>query len=132
MNRLMLKLQYSSAFKAQLFYVLLCVIWNGVAMWQIQIGEQPIGPTASWFVILFLILFVTLLAFLLHRNLEIIYLCLSFILFSLAAMAISGGFTKDHELWPSEFWRITGIVINVIGVIAFILVVQVFFKLRSK
>jgi hypothetical protein len=122
----MLKLQYSSAFKAQAFHALLCIIWNGAAMWQVQSGEQPIGPSASGMVIISAVSLVALLALCLHRNWEAIYLILSLMAFGVAASAIYGGFTKNPELWPSQTWRIVGIVVNMVGVTGFILVLHAF------
>jgi hypothetical protein len=41
------------------------------------------------------------------------------------------GLTKPPELWPSEFWRVAGIAVNMVGVVGFIMVVRVFLKNRN-
>jgi hypothetical protein len=78
-----------------------------------------------------LLLIVGILAYFLHRNWMAAYLILSFIVFSLAALTVYGGLTKSPELWPSEFWLVAGIAVNMVGVFGFMMVIRVFFKNRN-
>ncbi|MFK8020769.1 MAG: hypothetical protein AB8B86_13435 [Pseudomonadales bacterium] len=126
------KTTYQTAFNAQATHAFLCIVWNVVGMWQNDQGMQSIGPTASLTVVSIAALLLCSLWLSLHLNWQSIYLALSCIAFTAAAMAIYGGFTKSQELWPSEFWRIAGIVVNLIGVLGFALAVKAFASQRHR
>lgn len=124
--------KYSHALKIQALYALLCIVWNGVVIGQVQIGVQPIGPTGSTAVIAGAVILVVLLAYCLHAGWEAVYIVLSALIFSLAFSAVWSSVTASSEAWPSEFWQMAGLSINVIGVTSFIVVVVLFVRGRNK
>lgn len=122
---------YRPALAAQLLHVALCVVWNGLGLWQKSQGIQTIGPTASFGAIVFVLLLGAGLILLLRRGAETPYLLLSLLGLLLSALAIYGGFTKDLSNWPSEFWRWAGIIVNAVGVLGFILALTTFIRRKS-
>ncbi len=99
----------------QIGYVILCIVWNLVGLYQLQHGQQPIGPTASMMVAVVLASFSTALFFSAKHQWKLIYLGITLLLGVGAVSAIHGALTKDLSLWPSEFWRLAGAMVNVIG-----------------
>ncbi|BAJ01959.1 hypothetical protein [Shewanella violacea] len=124
----MLKTNYALALKVQLTHLFLCILWNAIGLWQLHNGEQSIGPTASMMAIVVVLIAGSLLVFSLNKAWKPLYFSISLLAFLLAAMTIYGGLTKDHSLWPSEFWRFAGIAVNAIGALGFILAITSFFK----
>ena len=122
----LLKSDYQYAIKVQALYAILCVVWNAVGLWQIQQGVQSIGPSASITVIVAILLLLSSMVICLYKKWEVIYLGISLLVSILAVLVIYGGFTKDRELWPSEFWRYAGIVVNLMGVLGFLVALRVF------
>jgi len=119
---------YRPALFTQLVHLGLCVVWNGVGLWQKSQGIQGIGPTASFSAIAVVLLCGIGLTILLRRAAEKPYLLLSVLGFALAGVAIYGGFTKDRSNWPSEFWRWAGIMVNAFGVIGFLQALATFIR----
>jgi len=122
---------YRPALVFQLAHVLLCIAWNGMGLWQKSRGLQTIGPTASLTAILIVILLGLGLVFLLRKGRETPYLCLSTLGLLLAVPAIYGGLTKDASNWPSEFWRLAGIAVNLIGVAGFLIALVIYARRKS-
>lgn len=122
---------YRPALAAQLLHVALCVVWNGLGLWQKSQGIQTIGPTASSGAILFVLLLGAGLVLLLRKGAETPYLLLSLLGLLLSALAIYGGFTKELSNWPSEFWRWAGIIVNAVGVIGFLLALITYIHRKS-
>jgi len=114
---------YRSAFLLQTSYVALCVLWNGIGLWQRSQGEASIGPAASWSAIVVLCLSLLGLYLCLHKSWQQLYLLGSIFLAFLASLAIHGAFTKNPTLWPSEFWRYAGAGVNGFGLIGFVFAV---------
>lgn len=117
---------YRLALAAQLLHVALCVVWNGVGLWQQAHGTQTIGPTASFGAIVLVLLLGTGLVAFLRKGAETAYIFLSLGGLLMSALAIYGGFTKDSSNWPSEFWRWAGIAVNAVGVLGFVLALGTF------
>jgi hypothetical protein len=122
---------FRPALIAHLIHVLLCIIWNGVGLWQQAHGLKTIGPTASWGAIGFVILLGAGLVGLSRKGPPLGFLALSAIGMLLAVVAIHGGLTKDASNWPSEFWRWAGIVVNSFGVIGFLLALATYLRRKS-
>lgn len=127
----MLVSRYSRPLLLQTIHAVLCVGWNGIGLWQKAHGQATIGPTASWIALLMSVVLVSALFALLRSRKELAYLALSLVAALLALVAVLGGFTKDPSLWPSEFWRWAGIVVNTIGVAAFPVALAAFRRGRS-
>lgn len=117
---------YRLALAAQLLHVALCVVWNGVGLWQQAHGTPTIGPTASFGAIVLVLLLGTGLVAFLCKGAETAYIFLSLGGLLMSALAIYGGFTKDSSNWPSEFWRWAGIAVNAVGVLGFVLALGTF------
>jgi hypothetical protein len=93
----------------------LCVFWNAYGAIQLSTGGRALGPTASWsgagfIVVLGALLIVT------SKLWPRIYPWISLLAAALAALTIWNAFKLDPSLWPSEFWRWAGIVLNGFGV----------------
>jgi len=126
------KTTYQAAFYVQATHAFLCIVWNVVGMWQNDQGMQSIGPTASLTVVSSVGLLLISLWLSLRLNWHTVYLAISCIAFTLAAVAVYGALTKSHALWPSEFWRIAGIVVNLVGVVGFALAVKAFARQHRR
>lgn len=122
---------YRPALAAQLLHVALCVVWNGLGLWQKSQGIQTIGPTASFGAIGFVVLLGVGFVLLLRKGAETPYILLSLLGLLLSALAIYGGFAKELSNWPSEFWRWAGILVNAVGVIGFLLALITFIRRKS-
>lgn len=103
-------------FRTQLLYLFLSILWNIIGLWQISLGKQPIGPTASFAVIALLIGIAVLLTIFHCKKCPRLYITLSIIIVILATSAAIGTFTKPPSLWPSELFRYLGLVINFVGI----------------
>ena len=123
--------KYGISLKTQVLYALLCVVWNLVVIIQNQIGVQPIGPTGSVTVILSALLIVVLLIVALRKAWEWCYLLVSGVICALAMSAVHAGITNDPALWPSQFWQIAGVMVNVIGVLSFAVVLANYFGAKK-
>lgn len=121
---------YRTALIVHLVHVLLCILWNGVGLWQQAHGLKTIGPTASWGAIGFVILLGAGLVGFSRKGPPPGFLALSAIGMLLAVVAIHGGLTKDASNWPSGFWRWAGIVVNSFGVMGFLLALATYLRPR--
>ena len=117
---------YNTSLFFLLSHAFLSIVWNLIGLWLLSQGKQALGPTATdAAIVLFLLLSIGYIASS-RKGYSIIYLVLACIGAALACYAIIGGLTKDHGLWPSEFWRYAGMAVNVLGVIGFISGVKAF------
>jgi len=64
----------------------------------------------------------------LQKGYEKTFLLIALIGALVGAMTIYGALTKEHNLWPSEFWRFAGIAVNSLAVIGFTLTLKQFFS----
>lgn len=113
------KIHFKPVIYFQVVYILLCMAWNLIGVWQIRNGVPSLGPTASLMTVSVFIFLALLLMFSVKKHWAVVYLGLSLLLALLASSAIYGGFAKDPKLWPSEFWRYAGIAVNLVGVLGF-------------
>jgi hypothetical protein len=93
----------------------LCVFWNTYGAIQLSMGGRALGPTATlsgagFIVVLGALLIVT------NKLWPRIYPWIALLAAALAALTIWNAFKLDPSLWPSEFWRWAGIVLNGFGV----------------
>jgi hypothetical protein len=93
----------------------LCVFWNTYGAIQLSMGGRALGPTATlsgagFIVLLGAFLIVT------NRLWPRIYPWIAMLAAALTALTIWNAFKLDPSLWPSEFWRWAGIVLNGFGV----------------
>lgn len=104
------------ALTLQLSHLAFSVIWNLLSVSFLALGMQALGPTSSliWAFIL------TILAYVLWfsaQQVKTLYMTLSCFQLIAAASTIYNAFIKEENLWPSEFWRLSGVVLNTLGVI---------------
>ncbi len=104
------------ALKLQLFHLSLSVIWNVTSVILVTIGLQELGPTSSLLWALVLIV-AAMLIWLAAQRFIILYAVLSILQLIAASSTIYNAFIKDPSLWPSEFWRFSGMFINTLGII---------------
>lgn len=102
---------------AQLLWLLLAALWNGVGVYRIAQGQAAIGPTASLTVAGVLLVLAALLYF---RALGWPILWCAISLFGIygAGSAVFGAITGDPSLWPTPFWRWAGAGLNLFGLAA--------------
>ena len=117
---------YNTSLYFLLSHAVLCIIWNAIGLWLLSQGKQAIGPTATYAGIALFFLLAVGYIFFSNKDYSKTYLIFAGIGAVLAGYAITGGLTKDHALWPSEFWRYAGMAVNALGVIGFILGVKTF------
>ena len=105
---------------AQLLWLLLAALWNGVGVYRIAQGQAAIGPTASLIVAGVLL---ALAALLYVRALRWPLLWCAISLFGVygAGSAVFGAITGDPSLWPTPFWRWSGAALNLFGLLACLL-----------
>ena len=124
----MLSEKYALALRVQALYALLCIVWNGVVIGQVQMGIQAIGPNGSMVVITGAVILVILLAYCLQAGWEAAYILLAALVFLLAFSAVWSSVTGSSEAWPSEFWQVAGLSINGFGVASFVVVAMLFIR----
>lgn len=111
-------------FSSQLLYIFLCIVWNIIGLSRIANGEQALGPTASIKVIILLLTIASVLCISHYKKWRIWYAIFSVVTFLLATSAIAGAFLKDPSLWPAEYWRFSGVALNLIGVLNFVMLIK--------
>ena len=101
----------------QFAWALLAAAWNVAGVALIANGARAPGPTAS---LLGAALLVTIGVglFAMSSRSAIIYAGLSIVSAAMAGAAVYNALTADPSLWPSEFWRYAGIILNGIGAFA--------------
>lgn len=103
----------------QLTYIVCCIVWNGSGVVRKWMGLAPLGPAASiWGILLLVVLALLLVTGATQKHWRYIYLFVTLILGVGAVSAIWQAYTGPSELWLSLYWRIAGVVINVVGVVA--------------
>jgi hypothetical protein len=112
-------------FSIQLLYLFLSILWNVIGLWQISLGKQSIGPTASFMVIALLAGIAALLTIFHCKGYSRLYLILSILIAILATSAAVGAFTKPPSSWPSELFRYIGLAVNIIGISSFIALAKI-------
>jgi len=104
-------------------HALLVIVWNIAGLWLISQGKSALGPTASLVGVILFAVLIGLYIIFYKKKYKKLFLIFVLIGASLGSMAIYGALTKDHNLWPSEFWRYAGIAVNTLGVIGFVLAI---------
>ena len=100
----------------QLSHLVLSCVWNVAGVYLISRGLAPLGPTAS-IATAALLIGVALLMIIGAKKSIYLFLACSVIAMAGAGAAITGAFTQDPSLWPSEFWRFSGVGLNCLALI---------------
>jgi hypothetical protein len=101
----------------QLLWAVLAAAWNVAGVFLIANGARSLGPTASLLGATVLIA-IGVGLFSTYNRSAIIYVALSVVSAAMAGLAVYNALTADPSLWPSEFWRYAGIILNAAGVFA--------------
>jgi TctA family transporter len=114
----------------QVAWAILSTIWNVVGVYLIAQGQRAIGPTAS--VAGAVVLMAIAVGFVVAVcRWPIVHLLLTIAAGLLGLGAVVNAFSADRALWPSEFWRYAGAVLNSAGFVASAFAVVAFFRWKS-
>ena len=108
-------------------HAFLAAMWNVAGVWLMSQGQSPLGPTASLTGAVILAVLILIYIFTLKESYEKTFFLMASIGAVVGLLTIYGALTKDHSLWPSEFWRFAGITVNSLAVIGFTLTLKQFF-----
>jgi hypothetical protein len=101
----------------QFAWALLASAWNVAGVVLLANGARSPGPTASLLAAFILVLIGIGLVAALSRS-ALAYGALSGVSTLMAAAAVYNALTADPSLWPSEFWRYAGMLLNGAGAAA--------------
>ncbi len=103
--------------RVQVAWAILSATWNAGGVAMIAQGGRSPGPTAS--IAAAIVLIVMAIAYpMTIRRWPVVYLLVSLLGGLAAIAAVVNAFTADPKLWPSEFWRYAGAVLNGVGFFA--------------
>ena len=111
-----------------ILHAILVIAWNVIGVWLISEGKSALGPTATLTGALLFAVFIIIYFLFYKKGMEKSFLTAVSIGALLGTVAIFGALTKDPSLWPSEFWRYTGIAVNSLGAFGFFFALKGFFK----
>ena len=127
----MLKDKLKPIIYIQLLHIAGAIVWNVSGVLLVARGLRSPGPTAS--------LGVAVLMFVLGMGMVVgmyrwitVYVVASAVALFGALSAVVNAFTADPALWPSDFWRYTGVFLNGFGVSGAILGILVVVKWRQR
>lgn len=116
----------------QIFWAIGCIIWNLYGLYLIERGQSPIGPTATALGAGICAVFAILFWILNFKKIKWPYIIISGVAGFMASITIYGAFTKEENLWPSDGWRWTGILLNSVGTFAAIAAIATALKWNAK
>lgn len=119
------------ALATQVVWALLAALWNVAGVYLIAQGQRPLGPTASIAGALALVAIAAALVLAISRA-SLLYAGLSGVAAFIALGAVVNAFVQDSALWPSEFWRYAGAVLNGVGFVAGAAAVLAYFRWTSR
>ena len=122
--------QIKPALSLQLLHAFLCVAWNLVGLGLIAQGMAPLGPVASWVVVIAAGVMGLLLLLGAKRFLWL-YLLVSILQLLLAINAVTVPFIKDPALWVYEGSRYAGLAVNLVGLVGAAWGIMLWLKLKS-
>ena len=123
----MLNNKYKTPLYFTVLHAFIAAIWNVAGLILISKGESPLGPTASSAAIILMLILIVTYIITLKKGYEKTFLIIAFLGAILGSVTIYGALTKEHTLWPSEFWRYAGIAVNALAAIGFMLSLKIFF-----
>ena len=120
-----------NALPAQVAWALLAALWNAVGVYLIAQGQRPLGPTATLIGAGLAVVLAAGLVLSITRA-PLVYAVVSGVAGYLALATAVGAFTQDPALWPSEFWRYAGAVLNGVGFLAAAAGCLAYFRWKKK
>jgi len=100
----------------QIGHIVLSCFWNFVGVYLMAQGLAALGPSASIKTAFLLLGLGALLVLTAYRSLAF-YILVSLLLALGALSAIVNAFVQTSDLWPSDYWRAGGVVLNAGGLI---------------
>jgi hypothetical protein len=117
------------AMPVQFAWAILAAAWNAGGVWLISQGQRALGPTASIGAAVMLLAMAA--AFVLSvTRWPLTYLLLSIVAGAFGLLAVVNALSADPALWPSEFWRYAGAVLNGVGFVGCAAAVMAYFRWR--
>ena len=111
-----------AALTIQLSTIGMSVMWNLIGVGLISIGQPPLGNSASMAIVVIMLTLALTLALTLVltvNRVRWLYATATWVLALACLMALYTAFTGAAELWPSNYFRIFGALINVLGLAGF-------------
>jgi hypothetical protein len=105
------------ALGVQVTWAILAALWNFAGVALVRGGGRALGPTGSIAGGLVLVVAAAGLPIVLGRW-PLAYGVLSGLFGLVALGAVVNAFRADPSLWPSEFWRYAGALLNAVGAVA--------------
>ena len=107
-----------AALTIQLSYIGMSVMWTLIGVGLMSIGQPPLGNSASIAVVVIMLVLALTLVLTVNR-VRWLYATATGVLALGCLMALYTAFTGAVELWPSNYFRIFGALINVLGLAGF-------------
>ena len=107
-----------AALTIQLSYIGMSVMWNLIGVGLMSIGQPPLGNSVSIAVVVIMLALALTLVLTVNR-VRWLYSTATGVLTLGCLMALYTAFTGAAELWPSNYFRIFGALINVLGLAGF-------------
>lgn len=107
----------------QVSWAVLSMCWNIAGLYLIGQGQRAPGPTASLLAAGLLLVIAIILILAWRSKWSVNYIVVSALAGVMALLAVINAFTADPFLWPSEFWRYAGEVLNTLGVTGAVLAI---------
>jgi len=107
-----------AALAIQLSTIGMSVMWNLIGVGLISIGQPPLGNSASMAIVVIMLTLALTLVLTVNR-VRWLYATATGVLALACLMALYTAFTGAAELWPSNYFRIFGALINVLGLAGF-------------
>ena len=107
-----------AALTIQLSTIGMSVMWNLIGVGLISIGQPPLGNSASMAIVVIMLTLALTLVLTVNR-VRWLYATATWVLALACLMALYTAFTGAAELWPSNYFRIFGALINVLGLAGF-------------
>lgn len=111
-------------------WAVLAALWNFGGALQVARGLPSPGPTASTLAGLVLVVIAGGLVVAVARW-PTVFVLLAAVAGLAALVGVVGAFVQDPALWPSEFWRWAGIVLNGAGFVAAVAAVVAFIRWKA-
>jgi hypothetical protein len=108
-------------------WAMLAALWKLGGAWQLERGLRSLGPTASVLAGLVLLVMAAGIAVAV-RHRPTVFVVLAAVAGLAALVAVVGAFVQDPSLWPSEYWRRAGVLLNGVGLVAAAAALAAFFR----
>lgn len=103
--------------RLQWLHIALSSLWNGAGLWRVANGEAPLGPSASWLVLLLALGAGAVMTWGVQKNHRGYAIASAAMALALLA-PIVGALVLDTTRWPSPWWRWGGLMLNGVGLAA--------------